>query len=154
MLIIGAIAFMVVRGMSSMSSSGGAGPSSPADSQPSDRDLGYDGTSFPELEQEKQPAVQSDWGLEDGPVQRNAESKKPSTKSRDSDWGLEDVATQKDAKQPAGRFSQPSNAPVEGSNNKRPIRQGDWGIEDVESTPKPSQPKKTVEGDWGLEEIK
>ena len=147
MLIIGVVAFMVMRGMAS-------GPQNPVDSNPTEREGGYGSTKFPDLQTDQQRADQSDWAMEDGPVQRNAESKKSSTKSINADWAMEDVATQQDAKQPAGRFSQSSNSTIKESENKQPTTNGDWSLDsNIESTPKPTTPKKTTNGDWGLEEV-
>ena len=73
----------------------------------------------------------------DGPVQRNASSKKPSSgssnaQSSTSDWGMD----------------------VETTTKKKPAARGDWGLDtDVDAGPKPAVPKKATQGDWGLEQV-
>ena len=146
MLMLGVIAFMIIRGMSSA-------PRNSIEPPAGDRNGEYGSTSFPELEPNQPRDDQNDWGMDDGPVQRNADSKKPNTKSSGSDWGMEDVATQRDAQKPAGRFSQSSPASVKKPENKKPVTQGNWSLEEVDTTPKSSTPKKTTKGDWGLEEV-
>ena len=150
MLIFGVIAFMVIRGMTSR------GPATPADPVPGDRSGEYGSTQYPDLQsdQDQQRADQGDWGLEDGPVQRNAQSKKPSSKSSNGDWGMESVATKRDEKTSAGRFSKSTNSPIKESENKQPTTNGDWSLDsNIKSTPKLTEPKKTTKGDWGLEEV-
>lgn len=151
LLILGAIAFMVMRGMSSS-----PGPSDVGETNPADR-RGV--TQYPDLQQDPAPRTdQGDWGMDtDVAVQRNASSKKANAdsptnnKTRNGDWGAEEVSSTK-KEQPAGRFSQPSNNTV--TTPKKPATQGDWGLDtDVDSTLKPTVPKKTVEGDWGLEQV-
>ena len=148
MLIIGVVAFMVMRGMARNVLK----TPSIRILESAKEDMAV--PSFPICRRISKRADQSDWAMEDGPVQRNAESKKSSTKSINADWAMEDVATQQDAKQPAGRFSQSSNSPIKESENKQPTTNGDWSLDsNIESTPKPTTPKKTTNGDWGLEEV-
>ena len=158
MLFIGLIAFMMFRGLTSQR------PSAPTDANPSDRNGGVGSTNYPDLNDgffvppgsnaDQQRVDNGDWGMEDGPVQRNAESKKPITKSSNGDWGMEDAGTQRDAQQPAGRFSQSSNAPVKEPEKKQPVTQGDWSMDsDIDTTPKSTEPKKSTNGDWGLEQV-
>jgi len=135
MLIVGVVAFMVMRGMSSQ-------PRTPSESNPIERGGGISGIKYPDLQTDeqleamddrfdgrKQRSDQGDWGMEDGPVQKNAASRKPTTKSSNGDWGLEDVTTKPSAQQPAGRFSQSSNAPAKELQQKQPTKQGDWSLE-------------------------
>ena len=147
MLILGVVAFMIMRGVASRA------PSTPTQPNQSNQNGTVDDYDFSK-DLQRNRVDQGDWGMEDGPVQRNAASKEPSIKSSSKDWGMEEVATQRDAKPSAGRFSQPSNAPVKEPQNKQPTTNGDWGLDtDVETMPKPTEPKKTTNGDWGLEEV-
>jgi len=150
LMILGVLAFVLIRGI------GSSGPAAPEGSNPTDRS-GI--TQYPDLQQPTQPtrrADQDDWGMEDGPVQRNASSKTPSSgssnaTSSNSDWGMEGVTSTK-KQQPANRFSQPSSGNV--ITPKKPATQGDWGLDtDVDSGAKPAVPKKNTQGDWGLEQV-
>ena len=87
LLIIGVIAFMAVRWMSP------SGPSTPVDPNPSDRSGEIGSTESPEFKTDQLRVDDGDWGMGDGPVQQNAESKKPNPISN-GDWGAEEVATQ------------------------------------------------------------
>jgi len=136
-----------------------SGPTAPTDSNPVDRG---EVTQYPDLQQppqqkeQTQRADQNDWGMEDGPVQRNASSKTPSSgssnsQSSSSDWGMEGVTTTKN-EQTTDRFSQSSNRNV--ATPKKPATQGDWGLDtDVEVGAKPAAPKKNTQGDWGMEQV-
>ena len=128
LMIIGVLAFMFMRGLSS------SGPAAPTDSNPTDRG-GV--TQYPDLQlpteqaDRSQRADRDDWGLEDGPVQKNASSKTPSSgssnsKSSNGDWGMEGVTSTK-RDQPNSRFSQPSNGNV--TMPKKPAAKGDWGLD-------------------------
>ena len=127
LMFLGVVAFMLMRSVNS-------GPAAPTDSNPVDRG-GV--TQYPDLQQPAERADQDDWGLEDGPVQRNASSKTPSSgssnaKSSSGDWGMDRVTTTK----------------------KKPAAQGDWGLDtDVDKGSQPAVPKKTTQGDWGLEQV-
>ena len=152
LMFLGVVVFMLVRGVSS-------GPTAPTDSNPVDRG-GV--TQYPDLQQPTQQAErtqradQRDWGMEDGPVQKNASSKTPSSgssnsKSINSDWGMEGMTSTKNERA-ADRFSQPSNSDV--ATPKKTTTQGDWGLDtDVDAGSKPTVPKKNTRGDWGLEEV-
>ena len=158
-LIFGVIVFMLLRSMNRPK------PTIPVNPNPADRNGGIGSVDIPDLPSQQKfprlPEARSDrqrtdrgeWGLEDGPVQRNAESKKVPSISRNGDWSLDtDVATQNDTQQPGGRLLQSSNAPIKESENKKPVTNGDWSLDtDVDTTPKTTEPKKTTNGDWGLE---
>ena len=146
LMFVGVLAFMFIRGFS-------ARPAAPTDSNPVD----HGGvTQYPDLQQPTQRADQGDWGMGDGPVQRNASSKKPnsgssSAKSSSGDWGMEGVTTTK-SEQTADRFSQTRNGTAVAP--KKPATQGDWGLDtDVDAGSKPIVPKKATQGDWGLEQV-
>ena len=154
LMMVGVVAFMLMRGLSS------SGPAAPADSNPVDPGevIQYRGLQQPPQQKERaQRADQGDWGMEDGPVQKNASSKTPSSgssksQSSNGDWGMEGVTSTK-REQPTNHFSQPSSGSVE-TTPKKPATQGDWGLDtDVEAGAKPAAPKKSTQGDWGMEQV-
>ena len=121
MLIIGVVIFMLMRVMSS-------GPQNPVESNPTDRSGEYGSTSYPDLQSDQQPKDRGDWGLEDGPVQRNAESKKPTIKSSNSDWDMESVATKQNGQQETASKDSSIKLVIEGPSNVRVGEQANFSL--------------------------
>lgn len=132
MLILGVIAFMVVRSMNT------AGPTPPMEGGT---------TSYPDLQKQPTQRVDtSDWFDQNRP---STTSQKQPQSSSNSGFGMEDVMTT-----PNERTSRPSTAPNAEAVTKQPVRKGDWSFDsNIETTPQPSAPKKQTNSDWGFEQV-
>jgi hypothetical protein len=142
LLIFGAIAFMVFRGMSAgpqpdnqpnRPNSGSNRPMVEDDRYRIDPNFGKDQTDSPAR------TNPSDWGQEDGPTQRNAAPASTATqrtvKKKSTDWGQEDGPVQKNSSSSNNGFQfsdgTDSTAPANKTNSK--ATKGDWTAEEVET---------------------